>query len=169
MSTNNTYIGRITKTVGLKGEVLLELNSGVQLDYDELSFLLLGENNGAPVPWFVESIAEEKDNLIVKFEDIDTSDAAKKLTGKDVHCDASALIEDEAHYFIGFTVEDEKAGVLGEIKSIEEYPGQLIMSVIHPSGKEILLPLTENFLKTVLKEEKKIIYSAPEGLLDVYL
>ena len=36
-------------------------------------------------------------------------------------------------------------------------------------GKEILIPLHDNFLKEVNRKEKKIIVETPEGLIDLYM
>ena len=36
-------------------------------------------------------------------------------------------------------------------------------------GKEVILPLVEDFVQRIDEKEKKLYYNAPEGLIDLYL
>lgn len=169
MSNEPVYIGEIKRTHGVRGEVQLKLRDGIELNTGKIKFLLLSEKNAQPVPWFPEKFTPYAGGFIVKFETVNTEKDARRFAGSKVFCDAEAAEETEEVSLEGFEVEDENMGVIGNVASVMEYPSQIILAVITKDGKEILLPYNEQFVVEVDEEEKRIIYSAPEGLLDVYL
>jgi len=69
---------------------------------------------------------------------------------------------------IGFQVFDVNYGAIGTITHINDNSSQPLFEIMH-EGKEILIPLHDNFLKEVNRKEKKIIVETPEGLIDLYM
>ena len=67
-----------------------------------------------------------------------------------------------------YLVVDEEKGELGKVNEIIEYPTQSIIQIIR-DGKEILIPIHDDIIKDVNRDEKKIYISAPSGLIDMYL
>lgn len=166
------YIGYITKTKGLKGEVQLffEFEEYEELDLDVLFF----ELNGKLVPFFVASykLYENKTGLFY-FDDVDHVDKAQPLLKKKAYLPLSKKPErdeDEFYYtdLKGFIAVDETLGELGEIIEINEYPQQFVATVSY-QNKEILFPLNEDFIVEIDDEEHVITLDLPEGLLDIYL
>lgn len=166
------YIGYITKTKGLKGEVQLffEFEEYEDLDLDVL-FL---ELNGKMVPFFVSSykLYENKTGLFY-FDDVDHVDKAQPLVKKKAYLPLSKKPErdeDEFYYtdLKGFIAVDETLGELGEIIEVNEYPQQFVATVSY-QNKEILFPLNEDFIVEIDDEDQIITLDLPEGLLDIYL
>ncbi|WP_343530417.1 ribosome maturation factor RimM [Pedobacter sp.] len=166
------YIGYITKTKGLKGELQLyfEFEDYQDLDLDVI-FL---ELNGKMVPFFVAShkLYENSTGLFY-FDDIDHVDKAQPLVKKKVYLPLSKKPEREEDEFYytdlkGFIAVDETLGELGEIIEVNEYPQQFVATVNY-QNKEILFPLNEDFIVEIDDEDNILTLDLPEGLLDIYL
>lgn len=166
------YIGYITKTKGLKGEVQLffEFEDYQALDLDVL-FL---ELNGKMVPFFVsDHKLYENSTGLFYFDDVDHIDKAKDLVKKKVYLPLNKKPErdeDEFYYtdLKGFIAVDETLGELGEIIEVNEYPQQFVATVNY-QNQEILFPLNEDFIVEIDDEENILTLDLPEGLLDVYM
>lgn len=165
-----TKIGKLIKPHGLKGQVSLLVENINKIDFDRIKMLFI-EINNTPTPFFIENIIEAGGKMIVKFENINSEADIKKLLKKDVSVlseyieESDNLSEDK---LIGFTLIDEKEGILGTIIDVQEFPQHAILSLLY-KNKEILLPLTDDFINKIDWDTKTIYYKAPEGLLDVYL
>ena len=73
------------------------------------------------------------------------------------------------HEVIGFDIEDQNRGNIGTIADIVESNTNPIFKIDHPNGEEVLLPVADEFIVNVDKENQKIIVNCPEGLIDLYL
>ncbi|WP_285010161.1 ribosome maturation factor RimM [Pedobacter faecalis] len=166
------YIGYITKTRGLKGEVQIffEYDSPSELDLS----VLFADIQGKMVPFFTASYKLHTNNTgYFTFDDLDHIDKAQILLKKRIYLPFSKKPErtpDEFYYedLVGFFVTDEKLGALGKVIQVHEYPQQFVATVKYQE-KEIMFPLTDEFIQEVDDEEKRLLVQLPEGLLDVYL
>lgn len=166
------YIGYITKTKGLKGEVQLffEYSDPQDLVLDTL-FL---EINGKLIPYFVQQLKLQPNKTAnIYLEDVDVVEKAEKLVRKKVYLPKSTKPEREPGEFLitdlkGFLVIDETHGELGEIVEIHEYPQQFVAVVPH-QFREILIPLNDDFIKEIEQENGILQVKLPEGLIDLYL
>ena len=166
------YIGYITKTKGLKGEVQLffEYPEPENLDLDTI-FL---EINGKLVPYFVTQFKSQPNQTAnIYLEDVDVVEKAEKLVRKKVYLPKSKMPERDPDEFLitdlkGFLVIDESKGELGEIVEIHEYPQQFVATVPH-QFREILFPLNEDLITEIDQENGILRVNLPEGLIDVYL
>jgi len=166
------YIGYITKTKGLKGEVQLFFEFQ---DYEDLELdSLFIELNGRLVPFFVASHKLQANSTgYFYFEDIDTIEKAEKLLKKKVYLPLSKMPErgeDEFFYtdLKGFIVHDEHYGELGEIIEVHEYPQQFI-AVVPYKFREVMFPLNEDIIKSIDEENCILEVDLPEGLVDLYI
>lgn len=167
---NTQEIGYISKTHGLKGHVNLRLKEDIFIDEEKITSLFL-DINGSQVPYFVEEIKAVNQGYLVKFENIDSVDTSKKLIGKTVYCLDDFITEDEESlkYFIGYTVIDSKHGNIGTIVDIDDKTENVVITVAHPSGAEIILPFNDDLLNEIDDDLKTIDLNAPEGLIEMYL
>ncbi len=166
------YIGYVTKTKGLKGEVQVyfEFEDYKLLDLD----VLFADMNGKMVPFFVgtHKLYPNQTGLFY-FDDIDHIDKAQALVKKKIYLPLSKMPERDEEDFTyndlkGFTVIDETHGELGEIIAVNEYPQQFVATVLFKE-KEILFPLNEDLIVEIDDEKKILSVDLPEGLLDLYL
>jgi 16S rRNA processing protein RimM len=166
------YIGYITKTKGLKGELQLffEYDAPELLELD----VVYAEINKKMVPFFVSTYKLQTNQTgNFYFDDIDHIDKAQPLVRKKIYLPLTKMpdrSDEEFHYndLKGFTVSDETYGELGEILEINEYPQQFVATVAF-KDKEVLFPLNEDMIVEIDEEQNTILVDLPEGLLDIYL
>jgi len=166
------YIGYITKTKGLKGEVQL------YFEYDEPELLdldvVFAEINGKMVPFFISSYKLQPNNTgNFFFDDVDHIDKAQPLLRKKIYIPLSKVPEredEDFHYndLKGYIVSDETQGELGEIIEVNEYPQQFVATISY-RNKEVLFPLNEDMILEIDEERQTLLIDLPEGLLDIYL
>ena len=166
------YIGYVTKTKGLKGEVQVFFEFD---DYEKLEFdIVFADMNGKLVPYFVASSKLHPNKTgYFYFDDVDHIDKAQPLLKKKLYLPLTQKPErDEDEFFYtdltGFTAIDENLGELGEILEVNEYPQQFVATVMH-KGTEILFPLNEDFIVEIDDDGKILTLNLPDGLLDIYL
>jgi 16S rRNA processing protein RimM len=174
MTKEDCYLlGKITKTHGLKGELAIWLDVDYPEEYEELDSVLL-EIKGELVPHFVEEIQIRPNKSIIKFEDIDTIEAASKLVNCDIYLPEDNLPELEDndqfyyHEIINYDVVDEVKGKLGKVLAVYTSERQDLIAMQY-EGKEVLIPIDDDIVKTVDREKKELYTNLPEGLLEIYL
>ena len=69
---------------------------------------------------------------------------------------------------VGFRVVDSQHGDIGTIEQVIEYPAQPLFQVMK-NGTEILIPVIDEVIDTVDRQNKTIHITAPNGLIDLYL
>lgn len=166
------YVGKIVKTHGLKGEITLRIDNEQFDDIEELNYFLLDMNDQL-IPFFIEDIAYHSNKAFVLFQDLKTMEAASQLVGKSAYLPLELLPEKTGNDFysyevVDYLVVDEEKGELGKVNEIIEYPTQSIIQVLK-EGKEILIPIHDDIIKDVNRDERKIYIKAPNGLIDMYL
>lgn len=167
------YLGKIVRKYSFKGEVLAKLDTDEPELYRELEsvFIALGNNL---VPFFIERSALHKDTLLrLKLEEVDTEADADKLLRAELYLPLEMLPElgDNQFYFheiAGFAMEDENFGYVGVIEGINDSTAQALFEV-NREGKQILIPMNDEFIVKVDRKEKKVLVRTPEGLIDLYL
>ncbi|WP_396194457.1 ribosome maturation factor RimM [Flavobacterium sp.] len=167
------YLGKIAKKFSFKGEVLLYLDTDEPELYEDMESVFV-EFNKDLIPFFIEnSNLHKNDFLRVKFEDVDSEEEADKMIGCEIYLPLNMLpkLEGNKFYFhevIGFEIEDKRLGVFGKIVSINDSSAQPLFEVVNGSV-EILVPMIDQFLVKIDRENKKVIMDLPEGLIEMYL
>ena len=166
------YVGKIVKTHGLKGEVTLRIDNEQFDKIEELNYFLLDINDKL-IPYFVENITFHSNKSFVLFQDLKTLEAANQLVGISAYLPLDLLPEKDgndfySHEVVDFLVIDEEKGELGKVQEIIEYPTQSLIQIVI-NGKEVLIPIHDDIIQDVNREEKKIYIKAPNGLIDMYL
>src|SRR5688572_25847595 len=139
-------IGYFTKTHGVKGHLILK--SEVYFDLG-LKALFLESQGGGKAPYFISEIKETNQGLIVLLEEVSSVEKAKTLTGKSVFIETRYVQEEEADFdWIGYEVIDETHGSLGKVDGMSDNGQQVLLSIQH-KGSEIILPLVEDFIKSL--------------------
>lgn len=166
------YIGYITKTKGLKGElqVFFEYEEPVHLSLESV----FAEINGKLIPYFISSYKLQTNQTgNFYFDDMDTIEKAAKLIRKKLYLPNTLKpVRDENEFLIsdlkGFMVYDKKEGELGEIIEIHEYPQQYVAMVSY-KFKEVLFPLNDNLIVEIDHEKGVLHVSLPDGLISLYV
>lgn len=167
------YLGKIVKKYSFKGELLAKLDTDEPDLYDNLDAIFI-DLRGNLIPFFVESSQLHKSDLLrIKFEDVDTEEDADALIKSNLYLPLELLpaLEGDKFYFhevIGFNVKDKNFGDVGIIKSINDSTAQALFE-IDRNGIEILIPMNDEFIVNVNREQKTIEVNTPDGLIDLYL
>ena len=167
------YLGKIAKKFSFKGEVLIYLDTDEPELYENMESVLV-EFNKNLVPFFIENSSLHKNDFLrVQFEDVDTEEEADSILNCEVYLPLNMLpkLSGNKFYFhevIGFEIEDKRLGVFGKIVSINDSSAQPLFEVIN-GNVEILIPMIDQFLVKIDRENKKVIMDLPEGLVEMYL
>jgi 16S rRNA processing protein RimM len=167
------YLGKIAKKFSFKGEVLIYLDTDEPALYENMESVFV-EFNKHLVPFFiVNSSLHKNDFLRVRFEDVDNEEEADKILNCAIYLPLSKLpkLEGNKFYFhevIGFDAEDQRLGNVGKIVSINDTTAQPLFEIMK-GDTEILIPMIDDFIVKIDRENKKVILDTPEGLIDLYL
>ncbi len=164
-------VGIIGKPHGVKGEVSFLLDDGFYAEDLEFEFLLLDIENGL-VPFAAEELrVKSEKTLLVKFEDVNTESEARKYTGCEVYLeeeDVAAEAGSSTGALIGYAVEDLKQGSIGVLIEVQESENNPLFIIDH-DGKEVLIPIHDDFIVDIDDTKKILNVELPEGLVDLYL
>ena len=158
-------IGRVTRTHGLKGELKF-----FPTDRDEIVIkpgqrIRFQENQSK-----VESVRGVKSPFIVKFDGINSIEAAKNLAGQEVLVareDFELLPEGEYYRFEieGLKAYDSTGRYYGVVEEIVA-TGSNDVYVVRDEGKEWLIPMIDSVVKAIDLEQGKFIFHCVEGLFE---
>ncbi len=174
MNKQDCYnLGHIAKIVGFKGQISAFIDATNPYEYSELESVFV-EINNALVPFFIDSISiNDKGFAKIKFEGVDTESEAKALVKKQLFLPLTILPKLEGNHFYyheveGFKVQDKAKGFIGEVIKVLEVNNNPLLELSF-EGKEILIPLQDEFLLNVDRQNKILEVNCPEGLIDLYL
>jgi 16S rRNA processing protein RimM len=166
-------VGHVTRTHGLKGEVTIFLDVDSAADYAEMDSVLL-ETKGQLIPYFIQNINIQRDSkAIVKFEGVTTIEQAKLLVGSVLFLPEDVLDElDNTQFYyhevIDYQIVDTKMGALGKITTVYDLPNQDLIAMSY-RGREVLIPINDEMVLTIDREQKILNVNLPDGLIEVYL
>lgn len=161
-------IGSIRKPHGLKGELKIQVDDRFLEIFLQSGVVFLVEA-GQYLPYFISEVKGEQGEII-KFEDIDTREAAESLQGAPIYLKEELAGQAKPLGFeawAGFEIFDSEGVKTGTITEVREYPQQWMAFVQTPSGKEVLIPLIDPFILEEKKDSRMIVMELPEGLLDL--
>lgn len=166
-------VGKLNKSFGIKGQIRVVPEKAFKSDLEN-SEIWFVETAGNLIPYFVESL-DESVHFLVKFEDVDSPESAKKITGcklklrkKDVSYKDDIEVSD-LEKLVGFTIKTKEDNIIGEICAIEEYPQQLMAIVMNNSENQLLIPLAADFMLDLDIESSILVMDLPDGLVESQL
>lgn len=165
-------LGYLGKTFKLQGELFVHLDTDDSTLYANMDALFL-EQNEQLIPFLVENIQIREKDVVVKLEEVDSIEAAQELVGSKIYLPLAALPELEEgdyylHELLDFLIIDESLGALGKVNRLYDETNQDILGMLY-KGKEVLIPLVDDIILSVDKENQQIQVNLPEGLLELYL
>ncbi|PHR71562.1 MAG: 16S rRNA processing protein RimM [Lutibacter sp.] len=167
------YLGKIVRKHSFRGEVVIKLDTDEPQLYENMEsvFVLHGTNL---IPFFIEkSLLQKGNQLRTKFEGVDSEADADGIMKSGIYLPLTLLpklVGDQFyfHEIIGFTLEDVNFGEVGKIVGINEKTAQPLFEVDR-EGVDIFIPMIDNFIKKIDRENNKVIVETPEGLINLYL
>ena len=168
--SSDILLGRITKVSGFEGAVTIKLEKVFFENIPQMESVFL-EIEGRPVPFFISELEYSgADILKLTFTGYNSIDKIGEFAGCRVFL-TKGLKENskikDIHFLTGYQVFTSDDKMLGIIREIITNPGQMLLSVIAASKKEILIPLHEDFIVSIDKKKKTIIMDIPDGLTEI--
>ncbi|MGS2741440.1 ribosome maturation factor RimM [Sinomicrobium sp. M5D2P17] len=167
------YLGKIVKKYSFKGEVLVKLDTDEPELYENLESVFIAMGHDL-IPFFIEESSLHKSNLLrLRLEDVLTEEDADALMKAELYLPLTALpkLSGNKFYFheiIGFTVMDKTFGKVGIVKGVNDSTAQSLF-LIDREGKEVLIPMNDEFIEKIDRNKRTIKVNTPEGLIDLYL
>lgn len=167
------YLGKVVSKYSFKGEVLVKLDTDEPDIYENMESVLVSLGNNL-VPFFIDRCRLHKSNLLrIDFEEVKDESSADNIVGTELYLPLTMLppLKGNKFYFhevIGFTVMDETHGDIGIIESVNDSASQDLFE-IKKGDKELLIPVSDDIITKVDRENKTIHVKTPEGLVDLYL
>ena len=158
-------VGRVTRTHGLKGELKFFPTDQEDLAVQNDQKILLGE-----ATFKINSVRGAKSPFIIKFEGVDSIEAAQSLTGQEVLVareDFESLPEGEYYRFEieGLKVFDDTGKYYGIVEVVIA-TGSNDVFAVRGEGKEWLVPMIDSVVQTIDIEKGKLIFHCVEGLFE---
>jgi len=166
-------IGQLGKPHGIKGELNAVIDESVDIGRLEKAAL---DIDGIYVPFFFNSIRpKRRDSVIVEIDGIDSEEKAAKLVNKTIYAfiadDVKTEDEDDGGLYasdlIGYAIvhaDGRKAGVITDINDSTE---NALFIVELPNKKSAYVPIADELIDEINEEEKYIVMTLPEGILDL--
>jgi 16S rRNA processing protein RimM len=163
-------IGEITKSHGLKGEVVFIFTDDVfdRVDADYLFCRI----DGLFVPFFIEEYRFRSDtSALIKFEDIDSESDCQQIIGSSVYFPYSLSDGKEdsqsPDYFIGFSIIDTNSSLKGKVVEFDDSTENLLFTIETTDGKNYIIPVHEELIESIDQDNKLITMNLPEGICDL--
>ena len=129
------------------------------------------ELDGLLVPFFIAEDGlrfKSSKSAIVKLDWVDTEKYAKRLIGASVYLYLDEIVDEplESEALLkGFVLFDAEKGEVGEIEQVDDYSGNVVLTVKH-GDEELLVPFHPEFVVEIDEEQKRLILNLPEGLIE---
>ncbi len=170
MSQELVTIAKITKTRGLRGEVVADILTDFPERFDQLEKVFIVKPNGETSEAKLERAWFQKDRVILRFAGFDKIESAEALRNCEVCVSEDEAVKLESDEFYDWqlenceveTIEGEK---LGRVKELLRTGGTEVL-IVQGAEKDYLIPFAETICITVDIENKLIRVDVPEGLLD---
>jgi 16S rRNA processing protein RimM len=165
------YLGLIAKLHGFKGEVSLFLDVSDPSSYQGLDALFL-DINGQLTPFFIEGFKLKNMGFAaVKFEGVETEEAAKRLLKKKAYLPLEILPElDQSSFYdhevIGYKVFDAEKGAIGLVQDVIDMTANPLLQLDH-NGTEILIPIFEGLIEKVDRKKKELFIKYLKNILNI--
>lgn len=163
MDNNFLEIGKIVNTHALRGAVKMVVWADSPQVLDSLETLYLEDGTC----FKIKSVSYQKENAIVKFNEIDSIEQAEKLKGSILYVSRDAFDLPEGVYFVadllGLSVYENDT-FLGKIDDVFPAGGCDVYSI--KGERQILFPALKENILNIDFDAKTMNVKIPEGLLD---
>lgn len=166
----NKYLelGQIVNTRGLRGEVKVNSYSEDPNRFEKIKNVIL-KLKGQEKEYEIEKVSYTKNQVVLKFKNVNTIEEAEKLRNAIILIDRDKLgkLPEDVYYIadlIGLDVYTDKNEYLGRVDDIFNTKSNDVYVVKDDLGKNKLLPGIPEVIKEISLENGKIIVHLIEGL-----
>lgn len=157
------FFGKILKTRGNRGEVLLERSPSCPEPNFESNTSVILKSEKYQIEKEIEYIRKINDTFILKCKGIDSIGEAFKVVGYSLFFPEVKGYPEKNNDWLGYRVRDIQNIFWGNVRGIRDNGFNQILEV--ENGEELIdIPLCEDIIKETSKERKLIVIDPPEGL-----
>jgi len=170
MNFSYTKIGTIITKHGFNGSLILKVSGKYSNNISIVDFLFI-EINKKHIPFKLDSIKTFKNKSYkIKFNEVNDDAYANQLISKSVFIKSNDYpdLKKETNIYsaiINFSAFNNEAKI-GEIININENLPQPVFEINYKS-KIVMVPIHEDLIIKIDKENKNIFLRIPDGLLDI--
>ena len=170
MNFSYTKIGTIITKHGFNGSLILKVSGKYSNNLSIVDFLFI-EINKKHIPFKLDSIKTFKDKSYkIKFNEVNDDAYANQLISKSVFIKSNDYpdLKKETNIYsaiMNFSAFNNEAKI-GEIININENLPQPVFEINYKS-KTVMVPIHEDLIIKIDKENKNIFLRIPDGLLDI--
>ena len=162
-------VGSLRRPHGVRGEMVMEVLTDFPERLEPGTQVFVGEEHRALQ---VESARPHNEGMLIKFEGVQTPDAAGRYRNQLVYvtsADRPALPEGQyyEHQILGFSVvDDDSKEALGTLSEIMHTGANDIYVVARQDGSELLLPVIASVVLEIDGSQRTIRVHLLPGLID---
>jgi|TARA_B110000263_G_scaffold48712_1_gene40504 16S rRNA processing protein RimM len=170
MNFSYTKIGTIITKHGFNGSLILKVSGKYSNNLSIVDFLFI-EINKKHIPFKLDSIKTFKNKSYkIKFNEVNDDAYANQLISKSVFIKSNDYpdLKKETNIYsaiMNFSAFNNEAKI-GEIININENLPQPVFEINYKS-KTVMVPIHEDLIIKIDKENKNIFLRIPDGLLDI--
>ena len=168
---NRLEAGKIINTHGLKGEVKVVTWTDYPEVFEDIEYVWLQKRTGDQ-RLDIKNIKYQKNNIIVRFEQINSIEEAEKYKNQILYVDREQMppLPDGMHYIvdlIGLNVYEEENGeLIGVISDVFNTGANDVYDVKREGKRNLLLPVIDECVREVDVENNRVTVHVMEGLDD---
>ena len=160
-------IGKLRRPHGVKGEILMEVVTDFPERIRPGVTVFVGEAHRSLV---VRSCRSHAEGMLIAFEGVLQPESAGELRNALVQVprqDRPNLPEGDFyhHQILGLSVENQTGDRLGVVTAILETGANDVFAVSMEDGREILIPYTDDIVRSILPEQSKMVVQLLPGLM----
>lgn len=163
-------VGKIINTHGLRGEVKIVTWTDSPEVFEEIGSVYVKSRTDSQ-KMTIKNVKYQKNNIIVKFAEIDSIEEAEKYKNAVLLAERESLGElPEGVYYIADLVKcmvfEENGKEIGALVDVFSTGSNDVYDIKRENKKNLLIPIIDGVLKSVDIQNKKIVVKIPEGLED---
>lgn len=165
--SNLIPIGTLYKSQGVKGFIIAQIDEKLENHISAINYIFINQG-GQSLPFFIEHTSIEGNNVIFKFENINTPESASLLSNKTIYLDKEKIQEfgiqlnGNTSIFLDLELYNNSEFV-GTISEILELPGHSLLKI--KENDLISIPLVEDWIISV--DNEKMVMSFNEDILSI--
>ena len=165
-----TAVARIQTTVGLKGDLKVQLLCSGPERLERLDAVLVGADASAAVPHRFLGVRVQTNGIMVRISDITDRTSAERLRGQFIFVSDEEAEDPEpgavrVDDLIGFVVVGPDGKERGVVREVYSLPANDIWSV-WTGSKEVLVPAVAAWVDRLDRHGRRVVLTATEGLFD---
>jgi 16S rRNA processing protein RimM len=163
-------VGRITRSVGLKGELNVALLTDSSQRFEKLKTVWIGTEESLAVKHTVVAVRSTNTGVVLRLKDVGSRTEADRFRGQLVFAASrDAVAPKKGSYFIhdivGMSVETEDGKRVGTVQEVMQLPANDVWVVVE-GGREFLIPAIKEVIRSVDVQRRMVVIRPLEGLLE---